>query len=281
METVKLSNGFEMPVIGLGTWQITDRVQMAEVVANAYRLGYRLIDTASAYCNEIAVSKAIALANIDREELFLCDKVWNTDRGAKAVQEACKRSLRKLKTDYLDLYLIHWPASIKLYPDWKEINSDTWAGMEQLYRDGLVRAIGVCNFKRHHIIALEKYAKILPMINQVELHPGYNQQDLIEYCFGKDIKIVASSPLGNGQILNGRELNVIAESKHKSAAQICLRWGLQKGVIVIPKTTKTERLAENICVFDFDLSNEEMKTIDNIAYCGGIGIDPDEVTDFG
>ena len=147
-----------MPRIGLGTWQITDRVQMAEIVESAYQSGYRLIDTAAAYSNEIALAKALAAAEIKRTKMFLSDKVWNTSRGAAAVQEACRKSLKKLKTEYLDLYLIHWPASMKLYPDWAEVNADTWRGMEQLYKDGLVRAIGVCNFKEHHLTALEKTA---------------------------------------------------------------------------------------------------------------------------
>ena len=170
MEYVKLRNGVEMPQIGLGTWQITDRNKMAEIVESAYQAGYRLIDTAAAYSNEIALAKALAAAEIKRTEMFLSDKVWNTSRGAAAVRDACGKSLKKLKTEYLDLYLIHWPASMKLYPDWAEINADTWRGMEQLYKDGFVRAIGVCNFKEHHLMALEKTAEIMPMVNQLELH---------------------------------------------------------------------------------------------------------------
>ena len=276
-----LRNGMKIPCIGIGTWQITDRAVMADVIGSAYDIGYRLVDTAAAYSNEIALSKAIALKGINRDELFLSDKVWNTSRGYQAVQEACRKSLKKLKTDYLDLYLIHWPVSMKLYPDWAEINADTWRGMEKLYTDGLVRAIGVCNFKAHHLNELQKSAEIMPFINQFEVHPGYKQEDLTEYCRSQNIAVEASSPLGNGQILNQEDIKAIAEKKGKTAAQICLRWELQKGIAVIPKTVKPERLAENFDVFDFELSDEEMKTIDSIPYCGGIGIDPDEVVEFG
>lgn len=281
MERIKLLNGVEMPSIGLGTWQITDRRQMIDVVGGAYDTGYRMFDTAASYCNEIALSKAIAENGINREDIFISNKVWNTSRGFDAVKEACVRSLNKLKTEYFDLYLVHWPASMKLYSDWEEINADTWRGMEQIYKDGLARAIGVCNFKIHHLETLKKTAEIMPMINQVELHPGLNQNDLLNYCKHNGIIIEASSPLGNGQILHNSELLKLSEDKKKSVAQICLRWELQKGVIVIPKTTNINRMKENLDVFDFELSESEMKVIDSIPYCGGIGIDSDEVEEFG
>ena len=202
-------------------------------------------------------------------------------RSAAAVQEACRKSLKKLKTEYLDLYLIHWPASMKLYPDWAEINADTWRGMEQLYKDGLVRAIGVCNFKEHHLTELEKTAEIMPMVNQVELHPGLNQSEILSYCKTRNIQVEASSPLGNGQILSNEKLVEIANRKGKTPAQICLRWELQKGIVAIPKTTAKDRLVQNIEVFNFTLNEDEMEVMDAIPYCGGIGIDPDEVVDFG
>lgn len=280
MVLVKLRNGIELPQIGLGTWQIT-HMQMCDVIANAYKLGYRLIDTAASYSNEIAISKAINKAQINRKEIFISDKVWNTSRGKDAVCEACKKTLKKLKTDYLDLYLIHWPASMKLYKNWKEINADTWRGMEILYKEGLVRAVGVCNFKEHHLQELEKTAVVMPMVNQVEFHPGFVQNGLLKYCNSKRIVVEASSPLGNGKILDNLLLNNIAVNKNKTVAQVCLRWGLQKGMIIIPKTVNIDRLYQNINIFDFELSVNEMNMIDSIPYCGGIGIDPDEVIEFG
>lgn len=281
MENITLSNGLKIPRIGLGTWRITDRKQMISVVSDAYNAGYRLIDTAAAYSNEIAIAKAISMSGIDRTELFLTDKVWNTSRGYEAVQAACKNSLKKMKTDYFDLYLIHWPASMTIYTDWDKINADTWRGMEKLYRDGLVRAIGVCNFKTHHLLELEKSAEIMPMVDQIELHPGLNQHALVDYCNSRGVIIEASSPLGNGKILENTQLCAIAEAKKKTVAQICLRWELQKNIIVIPKTTQKNRLCQNRDIFDFELNENEMKIIDEIPYCGGIGIDPDDVVEFG
>ena len=276
-----LSNGFQIPNIGIGTWQITDKEQISEISKNARELGYRLIDTAAAYSNEISISKAISKLDLNRQDIIISDKVWNTSRGYQAVQDACKKSLKKLKTDYIDIYLVHWPASMKLYSDWADINADTWRGMEQLYKDGFVRAIGVCNFKIHHLQELKKTADIMPMINQIEYHPGLDQKDILHYCNENDIKVEASSPLGNGEILNNNILKEIAEKKRKTVAQISIRWEIQKGLIVIPKTCNIGRLAENMDVFDFELSKEEMSEIDNIPYCGGIGIDSDEVIEFG
>lgn len=240
-----------------------------------------MFDTAAAYGNEIALGKGVLESGIARTELFISDKVWNTSRGYEAVQNACRKSLKKLKTDYLDSYLIHWPASMKLYSNWEEINADTWRGMEALYKDGLVRAIGVCNFKKHHLAMLEKTAEVLPFMNQIELHPGMCQEEAAIYCKEKKIQVEASSPLGNGQILCNDVLVEIAHLKGKSAAQVCLRWEIQKGLVVIPKTSNPDRLAENMDVYNFKLSAEEMERIDHITYCGGIGIDSDEVVEFG
>lgn len=281
MKILELRNGMKVPQIGLGTWKITDREQVKHVICSAYEAGYRLIDTAAAYHNEIAISKAIREIGINRAELLLSDKAWNTDRGYRAVQEACKKSLKKLKTDYLDMYLVHWPASGKLYSDWEEINADTWRGMETLYEEGLVGSIGVCNFKKHHLETLEKTAKIMPLINQIEYHPGMKQEETVKYCKEKHIQIEASSPLGSGQILTNGELLKNSQKKGKSVAQICLRWEIQKNMIVIPKTTSLNRLTENLDVYNFKLSDEEMRMIDVIPYCGGIGIDPDEAVEFG
>ncbi|MBE5852393.1 MAG: aldo/keto reductase [Lachnospiraceae bacterium] len=281
MEHFLLRNEMTIPAIGIGTWQITDRDIMSNVVSDAYDIGYRLIDTAAAYSNEIAISKAIASKGISRNEILLSDKVWNTSRGYEAVQDACKKSLKKLKTEYFDFYLIHWPASMKLYPDWKDINAETWRGMERLYQDGYVKAIGVCNFREHHLRELQKTATIMPFINQFEMHPGMSQKALIEYCKELGIVVEASSPLGNGQILKNKSILAIARKKNKTSAQICLRWALQQEIVVIPKTVNANRLRQNIDVFDFELTDDEMKSIDDIPYCGGIGIDPDEVTQFG
>ena len=161
------------------------------------------------------------------------------------------------------------------------MNAETWRGMEALYKDGLARVIGVCNFKVHHLEELKKTAELMPFINQIECHPGMAQQEILNYCYGEGIQIEASSPLGNGHILKNPELLRIAEEKGKTSAQTCLRWAIQKGAVVIPKTARAERLRQNLDIYDFELSEEEMECIDNIPYCGGIGIDPDEVVEFG
>ena len=280
-QEIILRNGMILPVIGMGTWQITDREIIKQVIKNAFDTGYRLIDTAAAYSNEIAIAKAIEANGLNRSEFMISDKVWNTSRGYEQVQEACKRSLKKLKTDYLDLYLMHWPASMKLYSDWEQINADTWRGMEKLYQDGLVKAIGVCNFKIHHLEALKKTAKIMPMINQIECHPGLNQIEIRDYCKSKQIAVEASSPLGNGQILKNEALCELGNKYGKTAAQICLRWAIQNEMVIIPKSVSSERIRQNINVFDFELDDGEIRLINDLPYCGGIGIDPDEVTEFG
>lgn len=281
MRNVQLQNGVGLPSLGLGLWQVTEREQMYSLIAAAYERGYRLFDTAAAYSNEMSLGAAISKQGIPREQIFLCDKAWNTSRGYEQVQAACKKSLRKLKTDYLDLYLLHWPASPKLYPNWKEINAETWGGMEALYKQGLVRAIGVCNFKVHHLQQLLSSADIVPMVDQIELHPGMPQTEVMAYCWEHGIMPEASSPLGNGQILKNGSLREVASQLGRTVSQICLRWELQKGAIVIPKTSKIHRLSENMDVFDFELTGEQMDQIDAIPFCGGLAIDADEVTGFG
>ena len=281
MMEIVLRNGIKLPGIGLGTWQITDRALMCKIIVAAVQNGYRLIDTAAAYSNEIAIAKAFVAGGIRREQVLLSDKVWNTSRGFQKVQDACRRSLKKMKTDYFDLYLVHWPASIRLYPDWKEINAETWRGMEQLNKDGLVRAIGVCNFKARHLRTLRQTAEILPFVDQMEIHPGLLQQETVSCCRDMGIAVEAASPLGSGQILTNETLGGIAHVHGKSPAQICLRWLLQKGIIAIPKTTNESRLKMNMDLSGFELSDDQMAQIDHIPYCGGSWTDPDEVTEFG
>lgn len=282
MKRYKLSESqSSIPAVGLGTWQITDREVLRQIIEEALEAGYSLFDTASAYGNEMALGKAFQMLDIPREQCIIQDKVWNSNRGYEEVQQACRKSLKKLKLSYLDVYLVHWPASPKLYENWREINADTWRGMEQLKKEGLVRDIGVCNFKQQHLEELEKTAVIKPQVNQIELHPGLPQAELTEYCQKKGILIEASSPLGNGQILQNQELQSIARQKEKTVAQLCLRWAVQKEAVVLPRTKNNARLSENLDIFTFELSEEEMDKINRIPYCGGIGLDADEVTEFG
>lgn len=280
MEGIKLSNGVELPSIGMGTWQIGDREVLTRLIETGRRLGYSLIDTAAAYSNERQIGRALAETGTGRREVFLSDKVWNTCRGYEKTIAACKASLKKLKTDYLDLYLIHWPASSRQHSDWKELNADTWRGMEALYREGLVRAIGVCNFQASHLEELMKTAEVMPMVNQIEFHPGMLQEEIIRFCRENGICVEASSPLGNGRILDNEVLAGIAREKRRTPAQICLRYALEQGICVIPKTVSVRRLAENMDIFGFSLTQEERRQIEEIPYCGGIGIDPEEAEEI-
>lgn len=281
MKTVQLKNGIQIPSIGLGTWKISDRQEMLATIDNAYAYGYRLFDTAAAYGNEIALGKAIRELGIPREELMIQDKLWNTCFGYIEAQEACKRSLRKLKVDYLDVYLIHWPAVMRTHGDrWQIINEETWRGFEKLYKEGYVKAIGVCNFRPHHLEELSRTAESMPHINQIEFHPGMMQEETVSYCREREIQIEASSPLGNGRILSNDILRKLAEKKGISTAGLCLKWALKHNVVIIPKTTKAARLKENIQLDDFDLSEQEMAAIDGLSFCGGLNIDPDKEIDF-
>ena len=283
MEYRTLSNGLNIPSVGLGTWQITDRETLCETLKSAFQFGYTFIDTAAAYSNELSLGRVLQNLGIDRQKLFISSKVWNTNRGFEQVQLACKNSLKKLKTDYLDAYLIHWPASPKMHKDWKELNWETWRGMEKLYADGLVRSIGVCNFKTSHLESLKKNASVLPMLLQTEYHSGMNTsalKDVCDWCSKNNIVLEASSPLGNGQILKNEDILKIAESHKKTAAQISIRYSIQKGFVAIPKSTTPARLQENISVFDFSLSDDEIQRLDSLPFCGGLNLDPDEVTQF-
>lgn len=279
METVRLRNDISLPVIGAGLWKITDRNLLQEVVKNAYQYGYRLFDTAAAYSNEMALGKTLQELQL-RDEVLIQDKLWTTCYGYEECQTACKRSLKKLKTEYLDVFLIHWPASPKQYNNWEEINADTWRGMEQLYKEGYVRVIGVCNFKISHLEALGKTAAVPPFINQIECHPGMLNAEMTQYCRKRDIRIQASSPLGNGKILNDTGILKIASENGITAAQLCLKWGLEHGYIVLPKTTDPVRLKENFDSQYISLSNETIQLLDNMAFCGGLAIDSDEVNNF-
>lgn len=280
MKNIQLKNGYSIPSIGLGTWKIIDHLEMYETVRNAYDQGYRLFDIAAAYRNEIAFGKAVRDLLLPREELFIQDKLWNTFYGYEKTQEACKKTLRKLKLEYLDAYLVHWPASPKQYDNWDEVNAETWRGMEKLYTEGLVRTIGVCNFTNRHLEHLLKTAIIPPHINQIEFHPGMIQKDVVSYCKKAHIQLEASSPLGNGQVLANRLLCDMADKKNISTAQLCLKWAVIQGIIVLPKTTKTSRLKENMDLSGFELTEDEMNKINNLPFCGGLNIDPDEVTNF-
>lgn len=264
-----LSNGVEMPILGFGTFKVDDGNTTVEAVKTALELGYRHIDTAAIYGNEVSVGEGIKASGIAREEIFITSKVWNSEQGYEKTLKAFEKTLADLDVKYLDLYLIHWP---------KSLNIETWKAMEALYQAGKVRAIGVSNFKEHHLEALISQTDIVPMVNQVELHPQLAQPELLAFCEKHQIAVEAWGPLMQGQIFEIELMKELASKYNKSISQVALRWNLQRGVIVIPKSIKAHRIAENFDVFDFEISKEDMERIATLNTGVRIGPDPDTIT---
>ncbi|WP_370574252.1 aldo/keto reductase [Methanomethylovorans sp.] len=254
MENVKLRNGVEMPLEGFGVFQIPDAAQCEKVVYEALAAGYRLIDTAAVYLNEDAVGRAIKKSGIPREELFITTKLWVQDAGYENTKKAFQLSMEKLGLDYLDLYLIHQP-----YNDYY----GSWRALEELYEAGKIRAIGVCNFYPERLADLCLNAKIAPMVDQVECHPFFQQVEAIKTMEEFGVQIEAWGPFaeGNFNIFSDEILASIAAKYGKTTAQVILRWNVQRGVIVIPKSVHKERIEENLNIWDFELSDADMKTI--------------------
>ncbi|KIH70286.1 aldo/keto reductase [Salinicoccus roseus] len=274
--TFKLSNGVEIPKVGFGTWQTPDGETAVNSVTQALVSGYRHIDTAAAYKNEGSVGKAIRESGIAREDIFITSKLWNENRGYENTKQAFENTLKELGTDYLDLYLIHWPANEKQFDDWEEINLDTWKAMTELYKEGKIKAIGVSNFMTNHLEALLD-AEVKPMVNQIEYHPGYTQDAVVDLCRKHDILVEAWSPIGSGRLLENEDLTKIADKYGKSVAQLCIRYVLQNDVLPLPKSVTPSRIEENTDIFDFEIMDEDMKTIDAMENVGFSGMDPNDV----
>ena len=277
-DTYKLQNGVEIPCIGYGTWQTPNGEVALTAVGEALNVGYRHIDTAAAYKNEASVGEAIRRSGLSREEIFITSKVWNNCRGYEKTMAAFERTVAELGVDYLDLYLIHWPANALQYSDPDALNLDTWRALTELYKAGRIRAIGVSNFKPHHLEPLMA-TEVPPMVNQIEMHPGHEQSDTVGYCRHHGILVEAWSPLGEGRLLADPTLAAIGEKYGKSTAQVCIRWCLQMGVLPLPKTVTPARMQANTDVFDFALSEEDMAEIAALTDYGFSGHDPD-LADF-
>ena len=270
MKYYQLNNGNKIPAIGFGTYKAQEDEGIA-AVKKAIDTGYRLIDTAAKYENEEAVGKAIKQSGIAREELMITTKLWRENLGYESTKKAFETSLAKLDLDYIDLYLIHWPANAKNYENWQKANNDSWRAMEELVKEGKIKNIGVSNFWPEHLEPLLEAAEIKPVINQIEFHPGYWQPELTRYCKENNILIEAWSPLARGKVFESEEIKAIAKKYNKSVAQICLRWILEHNALVIPKSSTPERIEDNFDIFDFQLNAEDIKTIDNLPQMGFSG----------
>lgn len=271
----QLSNGVQIPCLGFGTWQTPDGDVAVSSVRCAIEAGYRHIDTAQAYGNEESVGQGIQESGVKREELFVTTKLWNENRGYDVIMRSFDESMKKLGLDYLDLFLIHWPNPVMFREHWQQVNAETWKTFEKLYRTGRVRAIGVSNFRPHHLEELAKTAEIMPMVNQIRLCPGNTQDEVVAYCRAHDMLLEAYSPLGVGGIFSVPEMQRIAEKYQRSVAQICIRWSLQRGYLPLPKSVTPSRIQENLKVFDFELEVSDVQLIADLKGCVGFECDPD------
>lgn len=261
---ITLNNGIEMPIIGIGTFKTPEGEEVVNEVKWALEARYRLIDTAMIYKNEEGVGKAIKESGIKREELFVTTKLWNTDQGYESTLKAIDVSLSKLGLSYVDLYLIHWPTANELREVSLNKREETWRAMEEIFRSGKAKAIGVANYTVRHLEEMKKYATILPTVNQVEFHPFLYQKELLNYCKQNNIVLNAYRPITNGQKLNNETIKSIAKKHKKSSAQVLIRWSIQHGCIPIPKSVHKDRIEENLNVFNFELSKEDMIALDGL-----------------
>jgi methylglyoxal/glyoxal reductase len=264
-----LNNGLKMPWLGFGVFKVPEGDEVENAIKSALETGYRHIDTAALYGNERGVGKAIRASGIPREDIFLTTKVWNDNQRKQRIHEAFEESLNRLGTDYVDLYLVHWPV--------KGFYQKTWKSMEEIYKSGKAKAIGVSNFLVHHLEDILNDCKIVPAVNQVEFHPFLVQPQLLKFCQSKNIQLEAWSPLMKGRFVAVHEFELLATKYHKTAAQIILRWDLQHQVVTIPKSTHSQRITENAAIFDFELTAEDMLKIDQLDKDQRTGPDPDYV----
>ncbi|MDF7671676.1 aldo/keto reductase [Lactobacillus sp. ESL0701] len=278
-DTYELNNGVKIPAVGFGTWQTPDGEVAQNSVMTAINSGYRLIDTAAAYGNEESVGKGISKSGISRYDVFVATKLWNTDHGYQRTAAAIDTSLEKLGLDYLDLYLIHWPNPVAVRDHWAELNAESWRAMEDALKAGKIRAIGVSNFRKHHLDELLKTADFRPAVNQIYLNPSDMQEDVIAYNNELGILNEAYSPLGTGGLLTNGLVSEIANHYGKSPAQLLLRWSIQHNFLPLPKSVHPKYIAANTQIFDFAISDQDMSQLDGLHGAAQVAKDPDK-TDF-
>lgn len=268
-----LNNGVSLPEAAFGTYKAIDG--NVDTILDAIAAGYRYFDTASFYGTEEYVGKAIMTSGIPRSEFQIATKLWKTEMGYDKTMKAFESSLKRVGTDYIDLYLIHWPLPEAGYKDWKVLDFDTWQTLEKLYDQGIVRAIGVSNFLPHHLMNLLDSCEIIPAVNQIEFHPGYSQEATLNFCKENNILVQAWSPLGRTRVLNDELICELSEKYGRSPAQICIKYALQRGVMPIVKTTSRERMAQNLDMDSFCISEEDMMKIISMPPVGWSGEHPD------
>lgn len=275
-DTYTLNNGVKVPCIAFGTYKAAEG-NSADIIAAAIDEGYRYFDTASFYETEEYLAEAIQKSGLPREDFFIATKLWKEEMGYEETLAAFERSSKRLNTDYIDLYLIHWPKPTHDYENWKQLNIDTWKALEKLYKEGKVRAIGVSNFLPHHLDNLFENCEIKPMVDQIEYHPGYTQEATVQYCKQHDILVQAWSPIARGRILQDVTLIEMAEKYSVSVAKLALRFCIQNEVLPLPKASSKERMRENMNLFDFEISDEDMKRLNTLPQIGWSGEHPDRV----
>ncbi|WP_282628141.1 aldo/keto reductase [Empedobacter sedimenti] len=277
MENFKLSNGIEIPAIGFGTW-LLEGEKVTEPLKIALAKGYTHIDTATIYKNEKEIGAVLKAENVDRSKLFITSKCWNTERGYEKAMAAFEQTLADLQTDYLDLYLIHWPANESQFPDnWAELNAGTWRAFEEIYKSGKAKAIGVSNFNINHLEALFETAEIKPMVNQIEIHPGHSQPELVDFCKQHNLLVQAWSPLGSGRILENELIVSLADKYNVSVGQICINYCLAKEILPLPRSSSEKNIEANLTSNNFKLSAEDVKAIDEMPADGFSGLNPSMV----
>ena len=269
-----LNNGVEIPAVAFGTYKAADG-KSADVIRTAIEAGYRYFDTASFYGTETYLAEAVRESGIARDEIFIASKLWKTEMGYDNVKSAFRRTLDNLKTDYLDLYLIHWPLPEPGYKDWKQLDKETWKAMEELVREGKIRAIGLSNFLPHHIENILEDCTVRPAVDQIEYHPGYSQEAVVQYCKERDILVQAWSPIGRQRVLTEPLVQELAGKYGVAPAEICLKFAVQRGIIPLPKSSSMERMKENLDLWSFEMDEEDIWRLATMPQAGWSGEHPD------
>ena len=274
IEHYVLNNGVEIPAVAFGTYKAADG-KSADVISAAIGAGYRYFDTASFYGTETYLAEAIRESGIPRREFFIASKLWKDEMGYENVKSAFERTLNNLRTDYLDLYLIHWPLPEPGYKEWRQLDKETWRAMEELYEAGKIRAIGLSNFLPHHIENILKDCRVRPAVDQIEYHPGYSQEAVVNYCRERGILVQAWSPIGRSRVLDEPLVKELAAKYDVSPAQICLKFAVQRNIIHLPKSSSEDRMRENLDLYSFELEQDDIWRLSTMPQTGWSGEHPD------